>query len=64
MSNSDRELLTQCYRTVREVAQRTTDPKEAEALQTVCADLLKALGKADLVTVFGTHGGFVFIPLL
>ena len=63
MSSSDQELLTQCYRTIREVTQRATDPKEAEALQTVCAGLLKALGKADLVPDFGSHG-FIFIPLL
>jgi hypothetical protein len=63
MSTSDQELLTQSYRTIREVTQRTTDPKEAEALQTVCADLLKALGKADLLPDFGSKG-FLFVPLL
>ena len=63
MSTSDQELLTQCYRTIREVTQRTTDQNEAKALQTVCSDLLKALGKADLLPDFGSHG-FLFIPLL
>jgi hypothetical protein len=65
MSSSDQELVTQCYRTIREVTQRANDPKEVKALQTVCADLLKALGRADLVSeVFGSQGGFLFIPFL
>lgn len=73
MTAADKEIITRCYRAIRDVSTRSTDPKETEALKAACVSLGIVLtpdsaesGKMlELVSsILGSKAGFVFIPFL